>query len=403
MKTHKISCEAQDRLDGFLDQIGTILGNERQRASFAIYAAGLLGDSERKSVEPIAALACPDPMRVNAVHHQLIHFLASSPWQDTPVRQFASDYAVEAMQVHDPIRTWIVDDTGFLKQGEHSPGVQRQYTGSAGKTANCQIGVSLVVATTYAHLPVDFRLYVPQSWAEDPKRCARAHIPVDVGYVPKWRLGLDMIEASFQAGRPRGVVLADTDYGNKSPFRDGLDALGLPYAVEVQGSTKVQRVYSDGRLGPAQSVAKLARRLKLKLRKVTWREGTQKTMHSRFARVRVVVARDEGIGRLEEWLMVEWPQGEPEPSKFVLSTMPQETSCKLMVQTVKSRWRTERAYEDLKGELGLNHFEGRSFPGWHHHVTVALCCYAFLVAEQARSFFPSATGTVGNCSLQHAA
>ena len=392
-----------DHLTTYLDEIGKHLRDKRQRASFAMYALGLLSEGERKSMEPIAARACGAPERTNAVHERLVHFTGSGAWRDEPIRRHAARHALEAMQAHGPIRTWVVDDTGFLKQGKHSPGVQRQYTGSAGKTTNCQVGVSLLLATEHAHVATDFRLYIPESWAQDRERCRRAHIPDDVEYSPKWCLALNMIEDAIGAGLPKAVVLADCDYGNKTVFRDTLDVLGLQYALEVQSTTMLRRVGTHGRLGERMSVASAGAMLYGKLRNVTWREGTKVTLRSRFARARVVVDRNDGQAREPQWLLIEWPEGEPAPTKFVLSTMPQATSCKQMVRTFKSRWRIERSYEDLKGELGLDHYEGRSFIGWHHHVSVVLACYAFLVAEHARSFPPSARNQSDDRSLSHAA
>lgn len=399
----KVDSETADRWQDYLDGLGSKLRDKRQRASFALYALGLLSDGERKSLEPIAARACGDRERTHAVHEQLIHFLAASPWQDTPVRQYAAKHAVEAMQTQGPIRTWIIDDSGFLKQGKHSPGVQRQYTGSAGKTTNCQIGVSLVMATEHAHVATDFRLYLPESWTADRDRCRRAHIPDDVGYEPKWALALEMIECALNAGFSKGVVLADADYGTKTVFRDTLDALGLKYAVGVQGTNKLRVLDRSGMLGERLTIEDVARSLQRRLRTVAWREGTKVKLQSRFARIRVVVDRDDGHPREPQWLLVEWPEGESAPTKFVLSTLPASISCRQMVRTVKSRWRIERSYEDLKGELGLDHYEGRSFAGWHHHVSVVLACYAFLVAEHVRSFPPSVRGTAHNDSLRHAA
>lgn len=385
-----VGSESGERLSAYLDGLGGTLREKRQRASFAMYAVGLLADGERKSLEPIAARACGDPALTHATHERLIHLVASPAWRDEPVREYAATYAIEAMQLQGPIQTWIVDDTGFLKQGKCSPGVQRQYTGSAGKVANCQIGVSLVLATEHAHVATDFRLYIPESWAEDRERCRRAHIPDDVIYEPKWSLALNMIEAAVHANRPKGVVLADSGYGNNTVFRDMLGEFGLQYAVEIQNATKLRRIAVDGTMGPRLSAQELGQSLRSKLRSVTWREGTKASMRSRFARVRVVVDRDDGQERGAEWLLVEWPNDEPAPTKFVLSTMPRSTQMKNMVRTFKSRWRIERSYEDLKGELGLDHYEGRSFIGWHHHISVVLACYAFLVAENVRSFPPSA-------------
>jgi SRSO17 transposase len=399
----EIRANASERFGAYLEGLGETLRDKRQRASFALYALGLLSDGERKSLEPIAARACGDPERTHAVHEQLIHFLAASPWRDEPVRQYAAKYALQAMQKQGPIRTWVIDDTGFIKQGKHSPGVQRQYTGSAGKTTNCQIGVSLVLATEHAHVATDFRLYLPESWTEDRDRCRRAHIPDGIGYAPKWVLALGMVESALQTGMPKGVVLADADYGTKTLFRDTLSGLGLEYAVGVQGVGKVRVVGTTGAMSERMTIEEVGLSLQRRLRTVTWREGTKATLRSRFARVRVVVDRDDGHSRDAEWLLIEWPEGEPAPTKFVLSTLPATISCKEMVRTVKSRWRIERSYEDLKGELGLDHYEGRSFVGWHHHISVVLACYAFLVAEHVRSFPPSARGKARNRSLENAA
>lgn len=406
MASPDLTPDAKGRLHEYLDQIGQILNNKCRRASFAMYAFGLFGDGERKSAEPIAARACPDPDEVEAVHYRLLHFLRGSQWEDAPVRGFAAHYAVEAMQAHAPIETWIVDDTGFLKKGDKSPGVQRQYTGSAGKVTNCQIGVSLSLANGHLQVPVDWRLYIPESWANDRKRCAKAHIPSEVGYEPKWRLALDMIESAVAAELPRGVVVADADYGNKTPFRDSLDDLGLVYAVGIHETTNVRVVRGKARrrLGPVQSVLEVAFDLpESGFRRVTWADGTKAKLSSKFAVIRVEVAHGDERQRPEQWLIIEWPDGEHKPTKYALSTMPRSTSRIQLVRTVKERWRTERVYEDLKGQLGLDHYEGRSFVGWHHHVTVALCCYAFVVAEHSRSFSPSAAGARSLGSIPHAA
>jgi SRSO17 transposase len=381
-------------LNEYLDSLGKFFPDTRQRASFATYALGVLSEGERKSLEPIAARACCDPERAHALHERLLHFATSASWRDAPIREYAAHHALKAMQAQGPIRTWIVDDTGFLKQGKLSPGVQRQYTGSAGKTANCQVGVSLVLASEHAHVAADFELYIPESWAEDRDRCRRAKIPDDVQYEPKWALALRMIERAKAAGMPEGVVLGDSDYGTKTVFRDILDVLGLQYALEVHGTVKVRAIGQHGADEERVSVATLGATMHDKLRTLTWREGSKTALRSRFARTRVIVDRDDGGVREPQWLLIEWPQGEPAPTKFVLSTMPPRTSIKQLVRTFKSRWRIERSYEDLKGELGLDHYEGRSFIGWHHHVTVVLTCYAFLVAAHARSFPPSA-----ECSL----
>ena len=384
--------EAETRLHGYLEGVWALLGDKRRREGFARYACGLFGDGERKSVEPMAARSCGDPKRTDAVHRKLLRVVGESGWEDRPVREYATRYALEAMQVHGEVQHWIVDDTGFLKQGKLSPGVQRQYTGSAGKTTNCQIAVSLTLATEHAHLPVDMGLYLPESWANDRERCRAAKIPDHVLFRPKWRIALDMIEAAIAADLPRGVVLADADYGNKSVFRDRLEELGLQYAVAIQKETHVRRVNRSAKgrkLGERKSVEELAFDLDpAEIRQVPWREGTKATMSAKFAVVRVEPVPTDGRARPEQWLIIEWPD-QHMPAKYSLATLPRTMSRKRVIRTLKERWRTERAYEDLKGELGLDHFEGRSYRGWNHHVTIVFFCFAFLVAEQARAFPPS--------------
>lgn len=376
-----------------MNGISDLLRTKRRREGFALYACGIFGEGERKSVEPIAARACGSPEETDALHRKLLRFVGESEWEDRPIREYAAGYGIEQLERRGPIEYWIFDDTGFLKQGKHSPGVQRQYTGSAGKTTNCQVAVSFTVATEHAHLPVDMQLYLPESWAGDRKRCRAAKIPDEVGYRPKWVMAIDMIDAAVEAGLPRGIVLADADYGNKTAFRDHLDKLGLQYAVAIKKTTSVRRVQGVGKrrsVGERMSVEELAFTLDPReIRKTTWREGTKATMSASFAVLRVEPMPSKSHPRQEQWLIVEWPPESHLPTKFALATLPRSWSRKQIIRALKERWRIERAYEDLKGELGLDHFEGRSYRGWNHHVTVVLACYAFLVAEQARAFPPS--------------
>ena len=380
------------RLEAYFRRIGDILEEEGRRASFAIYAMGLLGDGERKSIEPIAARACPDPTRVDAMHQRLLHFAVDSRWSDREVRREAARYALDAMTQREPVEVWIVDDTGFLKQGKHSVGVQRQYTGSAGKITNCQIGVSLSIATRTEHLPIDFELYLPESWANDTARRQEARIPEDVTFKTKPQLAVQMIGRAVADGVPKGVVLADTAYGTSGDFRAQVRSLGLQYAVGVEPQTTIYLLDNEGRPhGEAVSVKDMALSIHERggFRRCTWRSGTREDLWARFALRRVVAA---GVPKAQQeplWLLIEWREGEPEPANYFLISMPEHTTTKQLIRLVMQRWRTERVYEDLKGELGLDHYEGRRFPGWHHHVSVALCCYAFIVAERVRRFPPS--------------
>jgi SRSO17 transposase len=384
---------AATRLKHYIDRIGTHLKDRRKRESFAIYAAGVLGEGERKSVEPIAARACCDPEQTRHMHEKLLHFVGGSHWSDEAVRLEAARHVCQALAQHEAVTTWVVDDTGFLKQGTHSPGVQRQYTGSAGKITNCQIGVSLEIATATQHAPIDFELYLPESWANDPERRARAHIPEEVTFKTKVELALGMIERAARAGIPGEILLADSAYGDSNEFRQAVRGLDLDYAVGIKSQTKVRRVGSNGRLGSALSVRDLAKTIPRRRRRMLrWREGTKATLEGRFSFCRVKTTHEDGVpleDREPVWLVIEWPLNDEQAGKFYLTTLPRRMSHKQLVRIIKERWRTERMYEDLKGELGLDHFEGRSFMGWYHHVSVVLCCYAFVVAERMGAFPPS--------------
>lgn len=393
--SYELDAAAQARLEAYFAQIGTCLRDKRKRESFAMYAHGLLSDGERKSAEPMAARACGDPTRAEATHAKLLYFLGRATWDDHAVRGVATRFGVAAMQAREAVTSWIVDDTGFLKQGKHSVGVQRQYTGSAGKITNCQVGVSLSVASSTEHLPIDFELYLPEEWANDPQRRSEAKVPQEVEFKTKLELALGMIERAARAGVPGDILLGDSGYGESHSFRGAVRLLGFDYGLGVHAPTKVWCLNTrERRFGEPIGVQQLGIQLgSSAFRRITWREGTGGRLSSRFCFRRVKVACDEKIdpGPHEPiWLLIEWPDGEPKPTKFTLTTLPRRMSKKRIVRLIKERWRTERVYEELKGELGLDHFEGRSWVGWHHHVSVALCCYAFVVAERMRHFSPSA-------------
>jgi SRSO17 transposase len=399
----EMTADVDARIHEFFEtRIGQHLHRAEQRASFAIYAWGVIGDGERKSVEPIASRSTGDPKGCKRMHDRLLYFLARGTWSDRLVRREAALYAVDVLQQREPVSAWIIDDTGFLKQGKHSVGVQRQYTGSAGKIANCQIGVSLSIATRSDHVPIDFALYLPRSWTEDPVLRAEARIPSDIVFKTKTELAMDLISRAVDERIPGEIVLLDSGYGDSSELRNVIRMYGLDLGAAVKAHTKVWLLdAAERRSGEPISVKDLGIKLGPRaFRRITWRRGTQEgsraKLHSRFCFRRVKVARDDGTDagdRETLWLMMEWPEGESTPTKFVLTSLPRRMTKKQIVRLVKERWRTERAYEDLKGELGLDHFEGRSFPGWHHHISVVLCCYAFIVAERSRHFPPSQRGT----------
>jgi SRSO17 transposase len=382
------------RLEEYFAGIGDILNDSRRKASFALYAMGLLLDGDRKSVEPMAARLCPEPDEAERAQDRLLHLCADGKWSDRDVRRYSMRYGVGAMTARESIEHWILDDTGFIKQGKHSVGVQRQYTGSAGKTTNCQVAASLSVATRSEHLPIDFELYLPESWTENPARRIEVKIPDDIVFRTKPELGLVMIDRALADGVPKGIVLADSGYGDSSQFREALRVRGLDYAVGIKSLTKVWRIDSKlRRRGDPLSVRDLALQLDPKrYRRTTWRDGSRRPLWSRFAMLRVVPFHDYGWDpaiREDVWLLIEWPRDESEPTKFFFASLPLKTTRKRLVRVVKERYRTERVYEDLKGELGLDHYEGRSYPGWNHHVSCVLSCYAFVLGERVRRFSPS--------------
>jgi len=380
-------------IEFFHETIGQHLKRVEQRESFATYAFGILGEGERKSVEPIAARACSDPREVQRCHDRLLHFVGTAPWSDRDVRRAAARHAVDAMRAQAPVTISIVDDTGFIKKGEHSVGVQRQYTGSAGKVTNCQIGVSLSVSNRRQQVAVDFELYLPRAWTDDAALRKMARIPDDRVFKTKPQLAIDMIKRAQADDLLGEIILADSGYGDSSAFRAELRELNLDFAVAIKGATRVWLLGPTDDHGPIFSVRDLGVTLgRAAFRRMTWRTGTKGKMSSRFCFRRVKPVRGEGEPEDKEplWLVMEWLEGESEPTKFVLTTLPRRMKKKEIIRIIKERWRTEILYEELKEELGLDHFEGRSFTGWHHHVSVVLCCYAFAIVERMRHFPPSA-------------
>jgi SRSO17 transposase len=395
-----------------MDRLAAVLGHADRHEPLRLYATGLLLPGERKSVEPMAARL--DPRHVRSRHQSLHHFVADADWDDTAVLVAVRDYALPALQQQGPLQAWIVDDTGLPKKGRHSVGVAHQYCGQLGKQANCQVAVSLSVATEPASLPIAYRLYLPKDWAEDPARRRKAGVPAQVRFQTKPDLALEQIRQALADGVPRSVVVADVAYGNDTAFRDELTALGLRYAVGIQakttvwseGSTPLPPKAYPGTGRPAKllrrdqdhrplSVEQLATTLPASaFRVVCWREGTGGALRSRFARVRVRAAhRDDWRDALrpEEWLLMEWPEGEKTMTRYGLSTLSKGCSLRGLVHQAKLRWRVERDYQELKQELGLGHYEGRGWRGFHHHATLCLAAYGFLAAERA-AFSPSGAG-----------
>jgi len=392
---YEFDTQGEQRLQEYISRIGRILRHKTKKEAFAQYTIGLMSELERKSVEPIAALVAADEDKADAMHQRLLHFVSNALWGDREVRLSAASYAIEEMTKREDMRVWIIDDTGFLKQGEHSVGVQRQYTGSAGKITNCQVAVSLSAATATAHLLVDFELYLPKEWASDKARRRQAKIPDEVVFKTKPELALEMITRAAGADIPGEVVLADAAYGDSVAFRSTVRLVGFDYAVGVSCTTTVLCVDEQGQSsGKAVSAKSLAKGLpESAFERITWRQGSKDRLSARFVfvRVRVPAEKLDGQAGPVQWLIVEWRDDDKAPEHFALTTLGVDgkMSKEEIVRLFKERYRTEQLYSELKGEVGLDHFEGRSFIGWHHHVTVVLCCYAFVVAERALHGLPS--------------
>ncbi|HUW53505.1 MAG TPA: IS701 family transposase [Rhodanobacter sp.] len=392
----------ETRFARYGEAIGAALGHADRAPPATWYLQGLMLPGGRKSVEPMAARVRPQDVR--SAHQSMHHLVSTSDWSD------AALLATVAKQVL-PVLTrdgaepcfWIIDDTGFPKKGTHSVGVARQYCGQTGKTDNCRVAVSLSLATDSASLPVAWQLYLPVEWTDDPKRCADAGVPASVGFLTKNQIAAIQIRTAVAAQLPRGVVLGDAAYGDDCALRDELSAQELIYALGVRPLTTVWwgahqpatpppsavrgrprvRVVRDAAHSPI-NVRALAQALPARAyRTIVWRQGSAETLSGRFARVRVVTAHDDRA-RDPEWLVIEWPRGDAEPLRYWLSTLPEETTFKALVGTIKGRWRIERDYLELKQELGLGHYEGRNWRGFHHHASLCIAAYGFLTLERLR-------------------
>lgn len=397
--------DRQSRFEEYVARLGQALGHADRLEPLRAYLTGLLLAGERKSVEPMAAKI--DPRHVRARHQSMHHFVASAPWEEKAVLAVARDYALSQLERHGPVGAWIIDDTGIPKKGRHSVGVWRQYCGAVGKQDNCQVAVTVSLANSSLSVPCAWRLYLPESWCGDNSRREVAGVPPEIEFSTKWQIALDEVDELLRDDLPLAPVVADAGYGNVTEFREGLTARGFSYAVGVNKQTTV---WPEGTApeGPAAwkgtgrrptllrrsahhqplTVLELARQLPAKAyRKVSWREGSRGSMHSRFARCRVRPAhRDDWRSELreEEWLLIEWPASEPEPTKYWLSSVPKTATAEDLVRLSKLRWRIERDFQEMKDELGLDHYEGRGWRGFHHHGALCMAAYAFLAAERAR-------------------
>lgn len=406
------SSALQKRFAVYVERLACVLGHADRNEPLKDYCTGLLLDGERKSVEPMAARLHPD--EVSRAHQSLHHLVAKAPWDDETLLSEVRSAVLPALTRKSPVVAWIVDDTGIPKKGWHSVGVSRQYCGQVGKQDNCQVAVSLSVATQKASLPVAFQLYLPESWAGDKERRRKAGVPEEVVFETKPRIAMAQIRRAVDADLPRGVVLADAAYGNETRFREELDELGLAYMVGIQSSLHLwptgmeplpakewkgtgrkptlRRRSKDMQPSTAQQLVLVEGETRFEV--LRWREGSNRALESRFLALRVRPAHRD-YWRSEPypecWLVAEWPEGEAQPTKYWLSNLGADMALKDLVQHAKRRWMIERDYEELKQELGLGHYEGRGWRGFHHHAALVIAAYGFLVKERSL-FSPSARG-----------
>lgn len=407
---------SESRFAAYVEGLVRVIGHADRSAPLRDYCLGLLMPGERKSVEPLAAVTAP--ARVSAQHQSLLHFVGNAPWSDERVLAKVRELVLPSIEQSGPIEAWIVDDTGFPKKGRHSVGVTRQYCGQLGKQDNCQVAVTLSIANHAASLPVAYRLYLPQDWAADPIRRAKAGVLADIGFLTKPEIALAQIRAAVEAGVAPGVVLMDSGYGADTKLRTGISALGLCYVAGIQPNTTVwapgtqplppkewsgrgrptRRMRRDAEHRPLQVKALALGLPEAAWKTITWREGSADWLTSRFARLRVRPAHRD-YNRTEpypeEWLLVEWPKGEEEPTKYWLATLPETIAFSALVDRAKLRWRIERDYQELKQELGLGHYEGRGWRGFHHHATLCIAAYGFLICER-ETIPPSGLRTAPN-------
>ncbi|MFB0631117.1 IS701 family transposase [Streptomyces sp. AB3(2024)] len=384
------------RLEEFASEVFAPMVRRDQREKGALYVRGLLLDGRRKSMQPMAE-------RLGVDHQQLQQFMTSSTWQVEDVRAGLAWRAVRAVRP----QVWVVDDTGFPKDGVSSPGVARQYSGTLGKVGNCQIGVSVQAASDTASCPLSWRLFLPASW-DGPDAAGRrkaCRIPDSEHHRPKWQLALEMLDELAGGGLRPAVLVADTGYGANADFRRALDDRGLAYVLQVRGEMTahgqdvVPHQPDYGGLGPRPLPRYRTRPVSLREhvlaagrgrgRAVAWRKGSKGAMSSHFVFLRVRLAgrrpKPAADGTIPlSWLIVQWPEGESEPAKYWISNLPGEIPAKDLVRLAKSRWRIEQDYRELKTALGLDHFEGRSFTDWHRHVTLVTAAHLFLT-EQRRN------------------
>lgn len=398
-----------DDLTEFVGELFVGMGRIERRTSMRCYVEGLLLDGERKSTEPMARRLVRDEGEVEAMRQRLQECVAHGNWAHAEMfRRVGRKVDAELVGTE----ALILDDTGFPKKGVHSVGVQRQYSGTLGRVDNCQVGVSLHLGGERGSCCIDMRLYLPQEWCDDKPRRDSVGVPADVVFKKKWEIALGQLDDAVARGVRKHVVLADAGFGDVTEFREQLEEKGFSYVV---GAASVIKVWAPGTgpvhvpgVPPGQRKQGRPRTKRFKtgaekpmtlvelamsrgtagLKQLTWREGSRGPQRSSFGALRVRTSHGHAAGKApgsEVWLMWAWPKGKEKPEKFWLSNLPATTSLKRLVHLAKLRWRVERDYQEMKGEVGLDHYEGRTWRGWHHHCALVAVAHAFLTLQRVLS------------------
>jgi SRSO17 transposase len=387
----------RERLEAFAGEVlAEAVNRPVQVLNGGLYLRGLIEQGQRKSLEPIV-----ERLGEEADYHSMQQFLADSPWDPALVVKAVAERVTPVIG----LEAWVLDDTGFPKDGKRSPGVKRQYSGTLGKIGNCQVGVSVHAVGAKGTVPLGWALYLPEEWCEDPERRRRAKIPVEVSFQTKPELGVELIERAAGWKIAKAPVLGDQAYGDNTVLRERLHEAGLQYVLSIGAESKVfapetaftvgERQGTTGRprsrprpdrepVVIAQLVADLPGE---QFKTVTFRDGPDgKRMTSRFCFLRVRAAnrakkRTPWPPR-EEWLIAEWPAGHEQPSDYWISNLPAEAEPEQLARLARLRWKIELDYKQLKGELGLDHYEGRSHLGWYHHTALVTAAHGFLTLER---------------------
>lgn len=400
----------KERLEAFAGEVlAAAMNRPVQRVNGGLYLRALLEQGARKSLEPMVERLAGD-----ADYQSMQQFVADSPWDPAMVVRAVAERVAPEIDVE----AWVLDDTGFVKDGKDSPGVKRQYSGTLGKTGNCQIGVSVHAVGGRGTVPLGWALYLPEDWCADERRRRKAKIPAEVEFKTKPQLGVELVEHAAGWGVPKAPVLGDHAYGENTWLRDRLDQAGCEYVLSVGPTTKV---FAQGtvfavpaktkeahrphtQLHPdrkAEPIGELIGRLRSDgVQTVTFRDGPDgEAVTSQFIFARVHAAHGwrqdqrkwrEGaqVPPREEWLIAEWPDGHDGPTDYWISNLPAATEPERLARLARMRWKMELDYKQLKGELGLDHYEGRSWLGWYHHTALVSAAHGFLTLERLNPFRP---------------